>query len=155
MPTFFEGAVGRTIGCVDESTSGSATLVDLQPEITWDSQQSIITRVTISHQGNYQFLHTMGNDVYIYVFGDRIGQITISGLSMASNCSSYGNRHGFELMLEWYRNTRVAARKFPIQISIGQVAMEVFVVGLNGDLVDPSTRIMQYQLSTVLLPEKK
>jgi len=157
MPTFFEGAVGRTVGCLDESTNGTTTLIETTPEVSWDSQQSIITRVTLSHQGNFQFLHTMGNDVYIYVFGDRIGQITISGLSMAGTCSSgmFSAKHGFEQMLDWYKENRLAARKYPVQVSIGQSAMEVFVTGINGDLVDPATRIMQYQLQTVLLPEKQ
>lgn len=41
---------------------------------------SIITSVSINAQNNYQFLHSLENLIYVYSFGERIGELTISGL---------------------------------------------------------------------------
>ena len=159
MPTFFQGARGRTAAIKDDHAQGTTTLVKTDPELTWEQHRSIITRVTLSHQGNFQFLHTIGNDVYIYVFGDRIGQATISGLSMVgegspgSPCTVSG-QHGIEKVNDWYKENRVANKKAPIKLTIGKTQIDGFVTAFSADLVDPATRIIQYNLQMVVLPEK-
>lgn len=160
MPTFFmnngNGQVGRAVGCQDPAAAGTMRFISLEPALTWRAHTSIITRITVSHQGNFQFLHTIGNDVYIYVFGDRIGQVTISGLSMTKNCGAGGDgMHGFEKILRWYKENRIAQRKAPVVVSIGQTPIEGFVVGLTGDAIDPATRIIQYGLQLAVMPEKR
>lgn len=153
MPTFFGGGpIGRTVGCDDTHAEGTTVFVKTSPNITWNAQRSIITRVTVAYQGNFQFLHTIGNDVYVYVFGDRIGQITISGLSLTS-CD--GGQHGFEKMLQWYGENRLAVRKQPIEVWVGNTPIKGFVAGITGDVIDPSTRIVQYGLQLAVLPGKK
>jgi len=163
MPTFFRGSnngqVGRTLGCIDDHTKATIKFIEIKEadNITFKQHQSIITRVTVAHNCNFQFLHTIGNDIYIYVFGDRIGQVTISGLSFTSaGTDDCGNnkQHGFEKIMEWYEKYRVAANQKPIQILIGTKPIEGFVVALSGDIVDPSTRMMQYNLTMMVLPEK-
>ena len=121
--------------------------------------RSIITRITVAMSGNYQFLHTIGNDIYIYAFGDRIGQVTVSGLAMAGPCSSCdtgptGKKHGFDYVYRWYLDNRLAARKAPVRVTLGDTNIDGFVVGLSGDAVDPQTRIMQYNLQIAAVPFK-
>jgi len=156
MPQFIEGPIGRTVVIADPSVQGSVNLASLDPSFTWEDQRSIITRVTVSHQGNFQFLHTLGNDVYIYVFGDRIGAITISGLSLAADCDAVDDpSHGFERALDWYAANRLASKQGPVRIAIGaRTVIEVFCSGFTGDLVDPASRIFQFGISGTLLPKK-
>lgn len=163
MPTFFTGAggfapAGRTIALPDYHAQGTTSLVEVDPALKYVSQQSIITRLALSHQANVQFLHTVGNDVYIYVFGDRMGRIVISGLSLAADCggaSGGGNEHGFEKILRWYRDNRVVRRKAPVRVTIGAATtIEGFVVNLDGDIVDPLARVMQYTLVLATIPER-
>jgi hypothetical protein len=167
MPSFFTSSdgtapIGRTIGCPDHHTSGSERFFEITKaegnSITWRTHRSIITRITMAMSGNFQFLHTIGNDVYVYAFGDRVGQVTISGLSMTASCDNEDSdkQHGIEKVYEWYTKNRVAKRKSPIEITIGQnTALQGFVIGLSGDAVDPQTRIMQYGLQLAVLPEKR
>lgn len=161
MPLFFAGSSsasspGRTIAFPDPHARGATTFIRTSPTFGWSSEQSIITRVTLAHRGNYQFLHSIGNDIYVYVFGDRIGQATISGLSMSQDCETPGRRdHGFERVLRWYRDNRLAQQKTPVVLTIGSTPIEGFIVGVDGDIVDPSTRLMQYSLTMVILPENK
>ena len=161
MPVFFanprdQAPVGRVIGCQDEHTAGTLHFVSSDPGIGFQQHKSIITRMTVSQQGNFQFLHTIGNDVYIYVFGDRMGSVTLSGLSFTYDCNSPGDSdHGFEKIYDWYRDSRVAKRRTPVRVHLGQrTTFEGFVVGVTGDVVDPSTRIMQYGIQMVTIPER-
>ena len=132
-------------------------------DITFETHKSLITRVMVSQAGNFQFLHTIGNDVYVYVFGDRVGELVISGLSVPSRCLCPGNGgvdsddHGFNKIMEWYNNNRVANRQTPITIVLGTgptSPISGFVVGLEGDVVDPSMLLMQYNLHIATIPKK-
>jgi len=162
MPTFFTGgAAGRVVQLADDHTQGTLRFVDIKfpDQITFTAHKSIITRLTVAHQCNYQFLHTVGNEIYIYVFGDRIGQVTISGMSFTEACCGptnpfSGNGHGFEEIMKWYEAHRVAAQQQPIEVMIGQTGIQGFVVGLSGDVVDPATRLMQFGLTIMVLPKK-
>jgi hypothetical protein len=161
MPTFFSAdgtaPVGRVVQCLDDHTQGTMKFVELLAPagLQFSTHRSIFTRLTVSHQCNYQFLHTIGNEIYIYVFGDRIGQIQLSGLSFTSDCQSGSDgQHGFEKVLQWYEQYRVAARRDPITIMIGQTAIRGFAVALSGDVVDPGTRMMQWGLTLMVLPKK-
>lgn len=156
MPMFYAGAIGRTVACVDESAAASLRFLQTDPVLSWRTHKSIITRLTVSQSGNYQFLHTIGNDVYIYVFGDRMGSVTISGLSMTQDCNNKSDtQHGFEHVLTYYKQNRVAKRREPVLVHLGErTVFTGFVVGITGDVVDPATRLMQYGLQMVMLPER-
>lgn len=153
---FFQGKIGRTVAFADPAAQGSISLASVIPSIDWTTRRSIITRVTVSQRGNFQFLHTLGNDIYIYTFGDRIGSVTISGLAMASDCDASSDaQHGVEKILAWYSDNRLAQRKSPVLVTIGaQTVIEGFVAGNDCDVVDPSIQLVQYNLSLITLPEK-
>ena len=36
--------------------------------------------------GNYQFLHTVNDFIYVYAFGDRVGELTVSGFGFVKPC---------------------------------------------------------------------
>lgn len=156
MPTFFSGPAGRVAQCTDRHTQGTINLVGLSPSsanISFTRQQSIITRMTVAHQCNFQFLHTIGNELYIYVFGDRIGQITLAGLSFSANASGSNSDHGFGSMIRWYGDHRVAVRSDPVVVSIGtRTNFEGFLVGFSGDVINPDTRITQWSANIMVLP---
>ena len=158
MPVMFVGGqIGRVVSLKDHHAAGSVKFLEVKPPYGFDTHKAIITRVTVAHQGNYQFLHTMGGDVYIYVFGDRIGSLTLSGLGFTTNdsdCAS-GGKHGFEYLLDYYKENRVANRKKPVEVTVGKsTAFDAFLVGINEDVVDPKTRIVQYNYQMVVVPEK-
>jgi len=47
---------------------------------------AIVTGMTLEMSGNYQFLHTLNDLVYFYSFGDRVGSLTLTGISFIKNC---------------------------------------------------------------------
>jgi hypothetical protein len=151
----FQGNPGRLVVLTDPTVPGfTRSMATPTPGITVQGQRSIITRVAVAQQTNAQFLHTLGSDIYIYVFGDRIGQLVISGLSFAADCDGGGDAHGMELMMQYYTENKLSARRDPVKVMIGRVPVTGFVQGLTTDIVDPSTRIAQYNLTLMMIPDK-
>lgn len=159
MPVVFANNTGRVFAVEDKVASGAIQLGNVIGEgghISYQSHNTIITRLGVSASGNYQFLHTIGNDVYVYVFGDRMGQVVLHGLSFSDQCP--GNRgaedHGFELLFRWYARNRIAARKAPVRVVIGRSTIfDGFVTALTGDVQDSLHRTIQFQMTISLLPD--
>jgi len=181
MPVIFRNNTGRVTAVEDKvaagviqlgNVTGSPNRMGSSGHISYYSHNTIITRLGISAAGNFQFLHTVGNDVYVYVFGDRMGQVQLHGLSFqpselecrfrtpfSPNVSprligAGGNKHGFELLFEWYAINRIAARKGPVKVTIGSgTTFKGFVTALTGDVQDALHRTIQFQMTISLLPD--
>ena len=80
----FPSKPGVIVKLGDPATLGSVRLLSVEPKLGFGLQRSIITRLTVSQQTNIQFLHSLGSQIFVYVFGDRMGTITLSGLSSAA-----------------------------------------------------------------------
>lgn len=170
MPVVFGANTGRVIAIQDKVAQGGISLGNITAQgqsISFTEFNTIITRIGVTASGNYQFLHTIGNDVYVYVFGDRMGEITLHGLSFASNCSGTQNvadatdetelepgSHGFERLFKWYQKSRIAVNPEPVRVSIGKdTVFKGFLTGITGDVNDSSQRTIQFQLTVSLLPD--
>ena len=177
MPVIFESNSGKVVAITDNVATGAIQLgnvVSDEKRITYQEHNTIITRLGISAAGNFQFLHTIGNDVYVYVFGDRMGQVQLHGLSFAAACppapplkpgeltspivsampGKQGSEHGFELLFKLYTANRIAARKLPVKVTIGVgTTFKGFVTALTGDVQDALHRTIQFQMTISLLPD--
>lgn len=179
MPIVFGSNTGRVSAVADAVAQGSISLGNVQGGvggtfgIGTNPFNSIITRIGVSAAGNYQFLHTIGNDVYVYVFGDRMGDITLHGLSFATGCipgqrgqfpgvqattatipTGQPPQHGFELLFDWYTANRIAATPVPATVRIGsKTTFKGFITGCTGDVADSKTRTIQFQITISLLPD--
>mgnify|MGYP005847506743 CR=1 FL=1 len=151
----FQSKKGRVVRLEDPAAvcqTQSGGLFSISPSIDFAVEASIVTRFTMSQQVNIQFLHTMGAHVYVYVFGDRIGSISLSGLSF--DCVCDGATGGAEGAFSWYKRNRASKRKEPVLVTIGNATpIEGFVTGFTEDVVDPTTNLVQWGVNIVTLPE--
>ncbi len=159
MTVFFSKSVGRVVRLIDPTAPCRTRFYGLGGDkITFEDQRSIVTRLVFSQAVNVQFLHTLGSSVYIYVFGDRVGQVGISGLGFQHPCVGKGggcdSMTGLEGMYKWYRKNRVAARKRPIEMTIGSEPLEGFVLDFNADVIDAAAGLAQWTIQLATLPEK-
>ena len=155
MPVIFEQNTGRVISVPDTVAAGTLQLASVEPTIDFKTYQTIISRVGVSVSGNYQFLHTIGQDVYIYVFGDRMGQVVLHGtsFSLTTKKTTGGEAHGFDLLYKWYNKNRIAAKREPVVVTIGrQTTFSGFVVALSGDAQDSIYHTISFQLTLAVLP---
>ena len=89
--TIFAVGKNRVVQIPDDVAPGRFTF-KLDGWQGYRSLQSIITRVGVSKQCSAQLLHTLGDDTYIYTFGHRVGQITISGWRLPPRVTAVGKR---------------------------------------------------------------
>jgi len=153
----FSYAPGRAIELPLRYAVGSVAVASVVGSngvpISFNVQKTIITKVGVSLAGNYQFLHTIGNDVYVYVFGDRMGQIVLHCLSFPSRCNGDDSVHGFQHLYDWYRDNRIARSRDLVTVTLGGIAFRGFLIGSSPEFTDPDTKISQTQLVLSLLPE--
>jgi hypothetical protein len=155
MPVIFKGNPGRVLAIKDPAVeSRIRPLVKPEPSIGIEGEKSIITNVSVAQQTNHQFLHTLGNDIFIYVFGDRVGQISLQGLSFPETCEAPGGEGGLELLLNWYKQHKLSSRQDPVKIAIGQITFTGFVQSVSTEVMDPKTWLSRYVLGVAIIPEK-
>ena len=161
MPTIFEYCPGRVTSIVQPVSNCNISIIDIQdrdgnPELTYEKDSIVLTRVNVAQNVNVQFLHTLGNRVYVYAFGDRMGQIQLSGmafLNAADDCLHQSDTHSAKNILNWYRLNKSSTRSDAIRISLFDTAFQAFLVGLTADVIDDKTRLVQWNLTLATLPE--
>lgn len=167
--TIFQTVPGQIVAFPDPALQCSVQMLGLaSPDadddsvgINFQTQRALVTRLTVSQQVNLQFLHTLGGLIYVYVFGDRMGSVGLSGLAAGcSDCASPGftgppasTMGGAEAMLSWYKNVKASSRQSPIRVLVGKTVIEGFVTGFTEDVVDPSIALVQWGAQIAALPE--
>lgn len=116
--------------------------------------KSIITEFTLHAQGGVQFMHTLNDFIYVYVFGERISQMRISGMSFWDICDG-GGIHGLEYVNAYYQANRVAELATPVTIVFGGAsAFYGFLTGMSISLNDPTNLAGQYALDFHVIPNQ-
>lgn len=125
MATFFSTAPGSVIR-VDDGRQAIPFRINLPG---FPSGAAIVTAAAMQHQGNVQFLHTVEDFIYVYVFGDRIGTLSVEGAVFMNQCS--GQQSGMDAVLGFYGQNRVAAKASPVRVGFGMVPFNSFLIGGN------------------------
>jgi hypothetical protein len=124
----------------------------------FQTHKGIITSVGIQQGGNYQFLHTLRNFVYVYVFGERIAELVISGAMYLNPCEGADPAGGFEKLYEFYEKNRISRNPEPLKIAIGigagMISLKSFLVGVGLQATDPSSMIGSFSFKLNYLPEQ-
>jgi hypothetical protein len=115
--------------------------------------RSIVTGFQATMQGGVQFMHTLRDFIYIYVFGERIATVVISGLSFHQQCPGGDGSHGLESVFAYYGAGRVEARAGPIVIVFGTSTVFLgFLTQMQGTLQDPDKRVATFSLQFQAVP---
>lgn len=160
MPVVISSKPGVVRRLNDSAVQGTIpSLVALKdPEFTFGDQLAIITSIGVKQHTNHQFMQTLGADIYIYVFGDRMGDMALSGVAFAKDCEEMGDtEHGMAKVMRWYRDNRLAKRRDPVDVVLGNADGEPFsgfVTGMNLNLLDLQSMLVTFELRLALVPEK-
>lgn len=115
-----------------------------------------ITGYALDLGTNHQFLHSLDNFIYLYAFGDRIGELTLTGIAFTGSCIS--DTAGNPLidqtsqcnLLSYYADNRVSSSKGPtaVKISLSQCENILigFLTGMRLDVPNPALPIVQWVL---------
>jgi hypothetical protein len=116
--------------------------------------KSVITSASISSQGNYQFMHTLRNLIYVYVFGEKIGEINIGGISFPGICGDPpGAKTGLEWVYKYYTKFRISQRGAPVALAIGvSLNFQAWLTGFRVETTDPQTGLAQFAMRFNFFP---
>lgn len=158
MPNIFGSASGR-IALVN-SDDGTIPLGlicgDLKDTVGF---KGILTGLSLSGQSGYQVMHTLRQYIYVYTFGERIGEIVISGLAVVADCGDIPDLNsptGLARVFNWYERNRISAIGRPISITCTPtLVLNGFLVNFKYQVVDPSISLGQFALSFFYPPRIK
>lgn len=111
----------------------------------------IVTQAAIVQNDNYQFLHTLADTIYVYVFGTRIGELTVGGLAFASLCNTGGS--GWKEVLDQYAAKRIAVNTGRVSVVVGDVSFKAFLTGMQAQIADPEQILTQWTFRFSVFPE--
>jgi len=139
------GTVKRVLGPWQRQSAFRVTMQGWQ-----NKQKAIITQAAVVQNGNFQFLHTINDQIFVYVFGDRISELQVSGISFGTyggadpeSCSP--EEPGTMDVFPYYRQRRIAVKAEPLLIRIGRGGVfRGFLTGMNFEVVDPETMLGQF-----------
>ena len=102
-----------------------------------------------------QFSSSLEGSVYIYVFGDQMGSVKLSGITFDRRCEG-GGKTGLALVLDYYNSYRASQRPAPIQVNIADRTVQGFLTGISvrtmGLATNPSPVLQEYTLEINALP---
>lgn len=125
-----------------------------------------ITGFTLDLGTNHQFLHTLDEFIYLYAFGDRIGELVLTGVAFTGNvtdesCNDISKNLGPSNLLTHYMENRISHKDGPKSTLINIDATPVgrgagsskgpdiligFLTGMRMDMPNPSLPIVQWAL---------
>lgn len=104
-----------------------------------------ITGFSLELEGNYQFLHTVNKFIYAYVFGDRVGLLTLSGMAfLGPTCGPSFSDASLCSVFTRYKEKRLAkGSAVPINL-LGCMAMVGFLTGMRIEISRPEVPVVQF-----------
>ena len=182
MPTVISSRPGAVRLLQDAAVQATIPpLVGLRDpdKLQFGSERALINSVGINEATNHQFMQTLGSDIYIYVFGDRIGQVNLGGLAFAAACDDAdrgltfannvfsnpfgaisqlksGGEHGAAKVRRWFNNRKLSSRTEPVSILFGNATEPLtgFVTNWNAKVADVPSNLVSWNITLALIPER-
>lgn len=109
-----------------------------------------ITGFRLELSSNHQFLHTLNNFIYVFSFGDRVGELTVSGIAAtgcySANSGESSKTGSISALYKRYLDNRLAANLKPSLITItgADVSLLGFLTGMSMEIPNPAMPIAQW-----------
>lgn len=88
----------------------------------------LVSGIDFIQRTNQQFQYSLERDVYVYMFGDLMGALTVRGLVFPEMCS--GEDGLFEI-LQFYTENRAVVRGESVSVAIGSQLIVGFMTELQ------------------------
>ena len=140
------GSVVTMPGC-----GGTPGKVQLNPN--FEPFLALIEAPSVDQSVNVQFQPSLGGPVYVYVFGDKMGNITITGTVFAGLCGDLSNS-GLKEVIDYYNSNRASQRSEVVTVTYGAEPFEGFLTQLSLQPRDPLYMLSNFSLVINTLPKE-
>ena len=150
MPAIFLDNPGRAAAHV---VAGLPAVVKVQGMESSKALKAAITGYRLGSQGGYQFLHTLRDVIYVYSFGERIGQMSLQGVAFMGVCGG-DSKTGLDNLFDYYNENRLNRRGTHIAINLGHLtALQGFLIGFDFVNQDPVMGLGQFTFQLAYPPK--
>lgn len=111
----------------------------------------IVTKLDYKQATNTQFQQSLENIIYVYSFGDQMGDLTVSGMAFPRVCGD-GNVNGISELFSFYKSNRVSKEVSALRITFAKEVIRGFLVSMALSTVDPSAGIHTFSLLLKTIP---
>lgn len=111
---------------------------------------AIITEVSYGQAANAQFQQSVDNTIYVYSFGDQMGQVAISGVVFPRLCAN--DQNGIQELLKFYSNYRVSKSVQRVRVTFANEVIEGFLVSMQLMTADNAAGIHRFVLTMATIP---
>ena len=111
---------------------------------------ALITKLNYGQRTNSQFQQSLDNTIYVYSFGDMMGDLTLAGLAFPRSCE--GNDNGVNRILSYYEENRVSKNVSTLQVTFASHVIKGYLVGINLSTLDPSSGLHNFTLLLKTIP---
>jgi hypothetical protein len=113
----------------------------------------VINNVGYSQGLNIQFMSTLKKFVYVYSFGDRMGELRVGGIAFDNNCDGGESGWGTRSVLEYYRDNRAIKDNQKVSIVVAGETVTGFLTNMEMSLADAEFKTMAFNLVIKTLPK--
>ena len=119
--------------------------MDISVEGFGPALNACLTSLAVSGQVNAQFTHMLKRLIYVYVFGERLGDLQLGGVIFPRRCAG-PVQPGHVHMQRYYDAFNLAATGRPIKVTVGALTYEAFLIAHQIGTSDPVTSVGSFTL---------
>lgn len=141
-------------------------VVSKERAIMLNNTNFLINTVRIESDSGAAFVHTLSDLIYIYSFGERIGTLTIGGITLESSilstlsplaCDAEGTTlgptiHGFEQIQMIYNRNNTSMSPMYAMIAIGNLQMLGFLTNIVNEFTNDEKGLGSFKLEFKIVP---
>lgn len=117
-------------------------------------EEVIVTSIGVGQQVNIQFAPSLQKVIYVYSFGDRIGQVAINGVAFDKTCNKRSGYVGAKTILDYYEDSRAIDEGRIIKISLGGRTFQGYLTAMDLRTSSPELKLMGFTLTVIIVPEQ-
>ena len=127
---------------------------------------ALIQGISLDQRTNHQINLSLRQTIYLYVFGNQMGDAVITGFLFGGVCSAGldntsrsaaldADADGFEDILTFYSENRVSSKNEEVEIIAGKSeSLKGFLTGLHIMATDINTLLTPFNMTIKVMPPK-
>lgn len=117
--------------------------------------KSIVTSISIENQSNVNFVNSLNDLAYFFNFGEKMGEITVSGTTLIQSCLLPSGSHGADFVNFYFVINRASTRNFPVILAFGSTLVFIaFLTRASIKFSDPQKTTAEFTLTFKTVPQR-
>lgn len=132
MPT---AIISTAVGQAARVTGKSVAAMRIQLGEDKDIGRFIVTDAAVRLRGAHQFLHAFDDTIYAHSYGNRIGELRVSGIAFFSLCDQGSEDNvagtGLDDVVDFYERNKLGAKNVAVSVQLGSWFYRCMLIECN------------------------